>query len=186
MAKRSGKFFTAFFKKNSKVGSVTPSSSFLAKKMLKNIDFSKDIVVVEHGPGTGVFTKKIVQKLSPNSKLFVFELNRDFVATLKREIHDDRVKIICDSSANLQKYLAEDNITEVDYIVSSLPLSIIPKEIRESIVEESYKSLKTDGIMTQFQYSQQCKGIFKHYFPSVKVEFTPLNFPPAFVYVCRK
>ncbi len=186
MLKNTRKFLVEFFKPNSRVGSITPSSSFLANKMLRNIDFTKDCVIIEYGPGTGNFTKKIIEKMNANSKLYIFELNPDFIISLRKDINDPRVKIICDSASNLQKYLSEDGITEVDYIVSSLPLSLLPKQVRNDIVIEAHKNLKKGGIMTQFQYSMQCKGLFKGSFSNVSTEFTPLNFPPAFIYICEK
>lgn len=186
MLRQSKKFFVEIFKKNSNVGSITPSSRFLAKKMLQHIDFSKDCVIVEYGPGMGVFTKKIVEKLSANSRLYVFELNKEFFIDLQNEIKDKRVHLICDSAAKIKEYLAKDNIEHIDYIVSSLPLSLIPEEIREDIVLQSFNSLKKGGKMTQFQYSQQCKHIFKAHFSKLDTEFTLLNVPPAFVYVCEK
>lgn len=174
------------FKKNSNVGSITPSSSFLAKKMLRHIDFSKDNVIVEFGPGTGNFTKIILEKMTPNSRLYTFELNSEFFQILKQEMKDERVSIICDSASKIKEYLAKDGINEVDYIVSSLPLSLIPSEVRNDIVAQSYDTLKKGGKMTQFQYSQQCKGIFKKHFTSLNTDFTLVNIPPAFVYVCEK
>lgn len=186
MLKNTRKFITEFFKNGSRVGSITPSSSFLAEKMLRNIDFKQDSVIMEYGPGTGNFTKKIMEKMTPNSRLYIFELNPDFIETLRNNINDPRVKIICDSASNTQKYLTEDGIEEVDYIVSSLPLSLLPSEVRNDIVIQSHKNLKKGGIMTQFQYSQQCKKLFKNSFDRVSTDFTPFNFPPAFVYVCVK
>ena len=56
------------------VGAVAPSSKFLMKKRLKSVDFSKAKVIVELGPGTGVFTKGILDKMTDDAKLFSFEL----------------------------------------------------------------------------------------------------------------
>lgn len=186
MIKQSTKFLSEMFKKNSNVGSITPSSPFLAKKMLNHIDFSKDCVIVEYGPGTGVFTKKIIEKMTPNSRLYSFELNTEFIQILENQFTDDRVRLICDSAAKVKEYLAQDGIEHVDYVVSSLPLSLIPDEIRNDIVFQSYDVLKHGGKMTQFQYSQQCKSIFKKHFKKLDTTFTFLNVPPAFVYVCEK
>ena len=52
-------FLKSFWAEKKMVGSMTPSSRFLMDKMLKNIDFKKSKLIVELGPGTGVFTEKI-------------------------------------------------------------------------------------------------------------------------------
>ena len=56
------------------VGSVVPSSKFLSKKMLDHLNFKKAKLVVELGPGTGVFTQRIIEKLDRESTLLVIEL----------------------------------------------------------------------------------------------------------------
>jgi len=49
-----------------------------------------------------------------------------------------------------------------------------------------YHSLKPGGLFIAFQYSQQMKKLLGEHFSIEKIEFVPLNIPPAFVYVCRK
>ena len=68
-------FLKQFLKEKKMVGSMTPSSRFLAAKMLENVNLETAEVIIELGPGTGVFTEKIISKLSPNARLLVFELN---------------------------------------------------------------------------------------------------------------
>lgn len=187
MSENKTKFLSEFFKRNSKVGSITPSSRFLAKKMLDSISFKEDTIIAEFGPGTGVFTKQIVEKMSSNSKLYVFELNSGFLQVLKNEIKTEKdVKFICDSAGKLKDYLQKDGITHVDYIVSSLPLSLFSIDNRKNIIQDAYDTIREGGKMTQFQYTEQCKNLFVEQFKNVKVKFTPFNIPPAFVYVCEK
>jgi phosphatidylethanolamine/phosphatidyl-N-methylethanolamine N-methyltransferase len=52
------------------VGSIVPSSSFLTKKIIKGIDFNKNLNVLELGAGTGVFTKEILNRMSDGSLLY--------------------------------------------------------------------------------------------------------------------
>ena len=102
------------------IGSVRPSSRFLAEKMLKNIDFKNDKIIIELGPGTGVFTRKIVEKLPATAHLFVFELNEGFCTQLKAEFHKSNVHIIFDSADQIQRYLQEYGFEKTEVIISSL------------------------------------------------------------------
>lgn len=179
-------FLKQFWKEKKMVGAMAPSSRFLAKKMLKNIDFSLDKVIVELGPGTGVFTKEIIQKMAPDARLLVFELNDNFYKALKKSIHDERVILIHDTAEKIQHYLTENKFTHADCIISSLPLSNFPKQLRESILVSSKNALKDDGKYIQFQYTLQIKRQINRVFPKIAIEFTPLNFPPAFVLTCKK
>src|SRR3989338_7901463 len=79
-------FLRNFWKEKKMVGAMSPSSPFLAKKMLKSIDFKTVRVIVELGPGTGVFTRKMLEQLHPEGVLLVFELNDNFMQLLSNRI----------------------------------------------------------------------------------------------------
>lgn len=168
------------------VGAVSPSSKFLANKMLENVDFKNAQLVVELGPGTGVFTDKIIQRLNPKAKLLVFELNKDFYQSLQNRINDPRVEIIHDSASNISNYLKDDEKKTVDTVISSLPLMAFPEELRNDVVNASYDVLKDDGMYIQFQYSLQSKKLLANKYAKMDITFTVKNFPPAFVYTCLK
>ena len=185
MAKKSA-FLKQFWQEKKMVGAMSPSSKYLAHKMLQNIDFKKAKVLVELGPGTGVFTKKILEAMNPDAKLFVFELNDNFYHALKEEIVDDRMILIHDSAEFIQKYLNEYQHLNTDYVISSLPLANFPNKLKLNILNASYESLRNNGKYIQFQYSLNSKKALEERFESVHLSFTPLNFPPAFVYTCIK
>lgn len=168
------------------VGAVSPSSRFLAKKMLSEIDFDRAKAIVELGPGTGVFTRRLLSKMDANAKLFVFELNDDFYNNLKHSIDDPRVILIHDSAEHLEKYLNENGVEYADVVISSLPLANFSEELTKSILSTSYNNLKAQGKYIQFQYSLQAKKDITAYFNEMQIKFTALNFPPAFVYTCTK
>lgn len=183
---RKTSFLKQFWQEKKMVGSMTPSSKFLASKMLSNIDFKKAKVIIELGPGNGVFTKKILEQMSSSAQLFVFELNDIFYQHLKEEISDSRMILIHDSAEHIQKYLSEYELLHADYVVSSLPLANFPGKLKSSILSVCYNILKNQGKYIQFQYSLNSKKNLEAQFESVHVSFTPLNLPPAFVYTCVK
>jgi phosphatidylethanolamine/phosphatidyl-N-methylethanolamine N-methyltransferase len=185
MAKKTA-FLKQFWQEKKMVGAMSPSSKYLAHKMLRNIDFKKAKVIVELGPGTGVFTKKILEYMQPDAKLLVFELNDTFYNQLKEDISDNRMVLIHDSAEHIQKYLSNEGLIHTDYVVSSLPLANFPVKLKSSIINTSYETLKNNGKYIQFQYSLNSKRILEERFDAVHLAFTPLNFPPAFVYTCIK
>ena len=178
-------FLNEFFKKENKVGSVAPSSKFLVKKMIDPIDFEKAKVIVEFGPGTGVITQEILKKMNADCKLYAFEINKEFVESLSL-IKDKRFKLIEDSAEKIEEYLSKDGIANADYVVSSLPLAIIPRQIEYNILNAASRSLHKGGSFIQFQYSLASKKKLKEIFHSIKTNFTPINIPPAFVFTCVK
>jgi len=172
------KFFMEYLKDFRTTGSVTPSSRFLAKKMIKNINFSHADCIVEFGAGTGVFTRTLLKRMNKDAVLLSFETNKDF-CTLLKHIDDPRLQIINDSAEHIQKY-----ITKVDYIVSGLPLVSLPRTTITKIIDSIRTSLHSNGSYIQFQYSLKSYKEFKEKFNSVRINFTPLNLPPAVIYTC--
>jgi phospholipid N-methyltransferase len=177
------KFLKEFWKDKQMVGAICPSTCFLGEKMIENVDFDKARTIVELGPGTGVFTELILNRMHPDAKLLVFELNDSFYQNIAKRFDDPRVQIIHDSAEKIADYT---DGKKVDAVISSLPLMVFSEELRNNVVNAAYDSLKKDGKYTQFQYSLQSKKLLQSVFKTVSVKFTMKNFPPAFVYTCSK
>lgn len=179
------KFFNQFLKKGNKVGAVAPSSKFLSQKMLSTLPIEQCKLIVELGPGTGVFTEQIMARKPSDCTFLVIELNDSFYRELSSKYLTDGVEVIHDSAGNLQQILADRSLGKCDLIVSSIPLAILSKELQNTIIETSANCLEPKGSFVQFQYSLQAKKILSQYFSQVGIRFTALNFPPAFVYTCK-
>ncbi len=177
-------FISEFFKNKSEIGAVAPSSKFLGKKMYGGIDFSKVKCIVEFGPGTGVFTKEILKRMNPEASMIVFETNPSFYEKLKKEIKDERALILNESAEKIGEYLSLKNHEKADYIISSLPLTVFPKKLKENILKSAVENLSEKGQYIQFQYSLNAHKLLKENFGSVKLAFSLINVPPAFVYKC--
>lgn len=152
--------------------------------MLDPIDFKAVKCIVEFGPGTGSITHELLNLMPLDATLLAFEINADFCDILS-EIKDPRLKIISDTAENIELYLKENKIERVDYIVSSLPFAMIPNGIVRNILSVVKKVLKPAGVFMQYQYSLNAYKKLKNTFKNVEVSFTPINIPPAFVFVCK-
>ena len=177
-------FISEFIKERKTVGAIAPSSKFLMRKMLNKIDFSKDLNIIELGPGTGIFTAEIQKRMSIKSNLFSFEINTAFYDQLNTKFNDKRIRIINDSAEKMKNYLSKENIQKANVVVSSLPLAVIPPKIKENILNSVLNILDENGIYIQFQYSLNAKKLLQSKFENIDIQFTPLNLPPAFVYNC--
>lgn len=167
------------------VGAVSPSSKFLMRKMLTNINFKTAKVIVEFGPGTGVFTREIVSRMEPDCKLIVFELHEEFYKKLTAEFQDNPSVFLRNESAeNIGSVLKQHDFTNTDVVISSLPLANFPGELIDSILKNSVSALSKHGKYIQFQYSLTSKKYLQKYFNSVQINFTARNIPPAFIYTC--
>lgn len=175
-------FLRRFVSQPSLVGSVIPSSRFLCKRMMDAVSWDKARVIVELGPGTGVFTKDILQKMRPDSRFFVIERDDEFQEILRSRFPG---LIVGDEAQKLPYYVEEQGLPKVDAIVSSLPFAVFPEELRNEILQGILNSLAPDGVFVTYQYSLQMKPMLNQLFDQVEVGFTPFNIPPAFIYTCR-
>lgn len=76
-------FLKEFIMNPKSTGAVAPSSKRLVELMVSTAELSDKKLVVELGPGTGVFTKEIVETLSPDADFFCIESNEKFAKELK-------------------------------------------------------------------------------------------------------
>ncbi len=179
-------FFKEALKNYKTSGTVTPSSRFLANELLEPVNFSDTKLIVELGPGNGAITKHILKKIKPNTHLVCFEINDSFYKELQKIAHP-QLTVLNVSAEDVEEEINKLGYKQADYVVSSLPLTIIPKEISNTILKASYKILKQKGYFNQFQYSLSYYGKLKEIFGNnVSLSFELLNFPPAFIYKCAK
>lgn len=177
------RFFYSFLQSPKRIGSIVPSSSYLAKEMFQSIDFSRIKSIVELGAGTGVFTKIIANKLQQSAHGLVFE--QDDAMRNKLESQYSNLKFYA-NAIDLPAVVQTLEEKAVDVVICSLPFANFSREIRVQIAHDIYKSLKPDGLLVAFQYSKQMKQIFESLFPKVSITFVPFNLPPAFVFNCNK
>ncbi len=179
-------FFKEAVKNYKTSGTLVPSSRFLANKMLSNINFSESRVIVELGPGNGAITKNILEKLHPEAVLICFEINDVFYEEIK-EIEHPQLVVLKESAENITNEIEKLGFQNADAIVSSLPLTIIPKHISSKILTNSHSSLRKNGVFIQYQYSlSYLKKLKKVFGENITLNFETLNFPPAFIYKCLK
>ena len=88
-------FLIQYVKSPRSIGAVLPSSQKLAEEMVRNVDFQNAKCIVEYGPGTGVFTEKLIAKKKEDTLLIVFEKNQEFCNNLLNNYkYKKNVKII--------------------------------------------------------------------------------------------
>ncbi|MGD1080074.1 MAG: rRNA adenine N-6-methyltransferase family protein [Candidatus Sulfotelmatobacter sp.] len=177
-------FVRNFFKYPSMLGSVIPSSPFLVKDLMAQVDWNRARVLVEFGPGVGTITREALKRMRPDAVLVVIELNEDFVQYLRMTVCDPRLRVVHGSAAHVRRILAEQGIASADYIISSIPYSLIPEPLRQEIVTESRHALKAEGSLLVFQYNRTLLPCLRSSFSSVKLNFQLFNILPALIFHC--
>ena len=178
-------FLVDYIKNPRRVGAIAPSSKRLAEKMISNIDFKNAKCIVEYGPGTGVFTEKILARVSNDTVVILIEVNKEFYNILKKQYaHKKNVIIVNDSAENIEEILKENGINEVSYIVSGLPFASLPKEVSSTILSKTSKMVNSGTEFVTFQYSLFKLNFLKKYFKNISCKKVIKNIPPAYVIRC--
>jgi len=185
-------FLGAFLREPARVGSFAPSSPALAQAMLRGCDLRTAKTVVEFGPGTGAFTRPILERIGRQTTFFALELDEKHVRGLRQRFPG--MPVYHDSAARIEKYLAQHRRKKADYIISGLPWANMPVNVQEQILAAVLASLSQDGMFTTFGYVHACwlprarrfRNRLKNHFADVKTSrIVWRNAPPAFVYRCR-
>ncbi|KOP71628.1 phospholipid methyltransferase [Cytobacillus solani] len=176
-------FLQSFIRKPKEIGSVWPSSSFLARKMVQQVAWEEVGAVAELGSGTGAITKEIQSHVSNKAAVLLFEKDGEMSGNLQKEFPE----YLCYQNAvQLLNIMDQNGIKQLDCVISGLPFFNFSTELRERLLKQVIDSLKPGGYFIAFQYSLQMKKQLSRAFHIERIHYVPLNFPPAFVYVCKK
>jgi phospholipid N-methyltransferase len=144
------------------------------------------VVIVELGAGTGAFTEMILAKMPKNGTLLAFETNHILTEHLRKTLIDPRLFIIEDDAARLYKHLEEHSLPPADCIVSGLPFGDFNRAKRQRLLSAIRDGLGDGGLYLQFQYLPVSLQHIKKMFRAKIIGFEMRNFPPAFLYECKK
>ncbi len=170
------------------VASVTPTSRFGVEKVLEKIDFQKNKLILEYGPGTGNFTEPLLKNMNENSKLIAIEKNSDFCKVLQKSIQDPRLALFEDSAENVLDILKSCNGTgdlKADCIISGIPFSLLSKKRKMAILKNTHAALKKGGQFLAYQAFFQFPDILKipleELFGDVQAQYYMFSLPPLLI-----
>ncbi len=174
--------FIRNFIKDRDVASITPTSARCVKKVCNHIDFSKDLLIVEYGPGDGVFSRYLLKRMTPDSRLIMLESNADFVRHLKDTIDDSRAEVYNVMAGDVMEVLGAEDVGKVDYVISGIPFSFLKPVRKMKLLESTREILRPGGKFLAYQTSKHLLKPVERVFGNVETEFEFLNIPPYFIY----
>jgi phosphatidylethanolamine/phosphatidyl-N-methylethanolamine N-methyltransferase len=181
-------FLKGFIREPLTVGALWPSSDTLSRVVADSCDFEPADTVVELGPGTGSFTKLLLERLDHRGQLLALEINEASIRALRKGF--PRCRGIHDSAEHLGRHLGG---RKAQCVISGLAWGNMLPAAQDRIMNAITGSLAPDGQFVAFAY------IHARYYPTTlrfrklmfrgfaRVETTPViwrNLPPAYVYRC--
>lgn len=178
-------FFLRVLKNPRQLGAVAPSSRFLGKLLAENALIEGTSPIVELGGGTGSITRALIAEGVEPSRIYVIELDEALANYLRLKFPG--VNVIQGNATDLETILPAEVLGKVKRVVSGLPMTTIPSEVRKKIIEASFKILEKDGALLQYTYSPRSNINAKaHGLAKKRLGTIFRNFPPASVWQYTK
>ncbi|MHC5071751.1 MAG: class I SAM-dependent methyltransferase, partial [Planctomycetota bacterium] len=127
------RFFGRFLRSPGQVGSVMPSSRYLANAMAGDLEMKRGDLLVEYGPGTGPMTAVLASNLPAGVHYLGIERDANFRHLLEERF--PQLDFHLGSVANVAEILESRDLPKAKTIISGLPFASLPAELQESIVE---------------------------------------------------
>jgi phospholipid N-methyltransferase len=179
-------FARNFFKNPRMLGSVIPSSRYLINQLLRDVEWDRARVIVELGPGVGTISREILRRMRPDATLLAFEINDDFVAHLRQNLADARMRVQHRSGAEVNEALRELRLGKADYVIAGIPFSMMTDDDRMAVLRNCRDALGDGGVMLVYQFSGKVRGDLQKLYGRVHRLFEPRNILPAQVFHCVK
>lgn len=179
MAKPYAMFLKGFIRHPGMVGSVIPTSGVTVDAMLAPVDWANVRLFVEYGPGTGVFTRTILERMRPDAMLIAIDTNADFVRYLHADLDDRRLRTVHGSAVDVRAIIAAHGFARADYVLSGLPFSTLPDGVGALITQETEAVLRAGGCFLVYQYSARIVRTLGGVFDRIDRGMTIRNVPPC-------
>lgn len=130
------------------IGAIAESSAYLADAITSIIPKEgPPKQILEVGAGTGVFTKKIIEKLGPHDHLDVVEITPALCAILNKKFNDNPlVTIHCNDILNWQTHRS------YSYIISGLPFNSFTADKIKTITHRYIEFAMPGALCAFFEY----------------------------------
>ncbi len=196
-------FVREFLRDPGATASVVPSSRKLTERMIEGIDLGACRSIVEFGPGSGVMTRAMLDRLPIGwtmaegglGRFIAVEFNPRMAKLVARE--HPRAIIVIDSAADIERICQGQGIAPgtLDTVVSGLGWASFPPELTTQILGATARMLRPGGQFRTFAYhigllkknAWHLRSEMRRLFGSVETSRGVwANLPPAFVYRCVK
>lgn len=175
-------FFRLWLKHPLRVAAVVPSGHSLAVAITASIE-PASAPVIELGPGTGVFTRALLERGVPEHRLALVELGHEFADTLQQQFPRATVARLDASRLGSVQFFDGESAGAV---VSGLPLLAMPPASVRRVLEAAFARLRPDGAFFQFTYGLRCPVppavLDRLGLKATRTGVALRNLPPATVY----
>jgi phospholipid N-methyltransferase len=186
-------FLREYFLTPHKMGAIVPSSTALAREIVRLAHVADSSVIVEYGAGTGSFTKEILRRKRRDASFLAIESNPCMVEILRQRFPD--LTVLQNSVEDTPRLLQQQHLALADCIVSGLPWSSFSGDLQDRLLEATLQALRPSSTFVTFAYPHalflpggiRFRRKINRLFSDVAVSnIIWNNLPPALIYHCVK
>jgi len=138
-------FIGEMMRRPTEVVAIAPSSAAVARKMSEGVENIHG-PIVEIGPGTGSFTRAILDRGVAPERLTLMEMNPRFCDTLRAKFPG--VTVLNRPAQDIEKI----GLRGIGAVISGVPVLARPT-IQRQVVGRAFNVMAPDGVFVQITYS---------------------------------
>ena len=164
-------------------GAIRETPKKVIECVADEIRFTEGVVIMEAGAGQGEITKAILDRKQEASSFtyYAFEIDEESCQHLTETFPE--ITLMQQSVFDFEQHIPQHQ--QLDYFVSSIPLSFYKRETIEAFLEKVKQHLKPSGKVIIVFTAAWLMPLFKKEFPNL-ISQTFLSFPPYFMIVANK
>jgi len=183
------RFLKNFIRRPTETGAIAASSRELADVITDVAQLDGAEVVVELGPGAGVFTEAISRRIDPGATFLSVEINNEFVEATRARCPG--VTVVHDCAVNTHTHLRDLGFDGCDRVICGLPWASFSETLQDEILDTVTRILRPGGRFVTFAYRQGLllpagrkfrKKLHNSFLRVTTTRTVWMNVPPAFVY----
>ena len=176
-------FFRRWLSNPLQMGSIIPSSPKLGALIAKQIDKRSSSLILELGAGTGAITKSLISAGISPGRIVVVEIVPEMADHLRAKF--SQTSVLQADAFNLPIQSLKDTGTEIGTVICGIPLVLLSEAKQRQFIQQVEAVAPGRGFLL-YTY---CVTSPLHYrtlgLEAQRLDWTPLNFPPASVWHYR-
>lgn len=176
-------FFRRWLSNPLQMGSIIPSSPKLGALIAKQIDKRSSSLILELGAGTGAITKSLISAGISPGRIVVVEIVPEMADHLRAKF--SQTSVLQADAFNLPIHLLKDTGTEIGTVICGIPLVLLNEAKQRQFIQQVEAVAPGRGFLL---YTYCFTSPLPHRtlgLDAQRLDWTPLNFPPASVWHYR-
>jgi phosphatidylethanolamine/phosphatidyl-N-methylethanolamine N-methyltransferase len=176
-------FFRRWLSNPLQMGSIIPSSPKLGALIAKQIDKRSSSLILELGAGTGAITKSLISAGISPGRIVVVEIVPEMADHLRAKF--SQTSVLQADAFNLPIQSLKDTGTEIGTVICGIPLVLLNEAKQRQFIQQVEAVAPGRGFLL---YTYCVTSPLPHRtlgLDAQRLDWTPLNFPPASVWHYR-